>query len=61
MCDISVVSDSPFGLQEGHTAHATSDEALECSHEMLNIYADAARDLLGVCHQAESELLLVKR
>jgi prolyl-tRNA synthetase len=31
-----------FYWQEGHTAHATSEEALEETYQMLNVYADFA-------------------
>lgn len=39
---------SEFLWQEGHTAHATSDEALDCAKEMLDVYADVVRDVLAV-------------
>eukprot|EP00283_Hemiselmis_rufescens_P006416 CAMPEP_0173422736 /NCGR_PEP_ID=MMETSP1357-20121228/3324_1 /TAXON_ID=77926 /ORGANISM="Hemiselmis rufescens, Strain PCC563" /LENGTH=480 /DNA_ID=CAMNT_0014385787 /DNA_START=14 /DNA_END=1456 /DNA_ORIENTATION=+ len=37
-----------FLWQEGHTAHATKEEAVECSREMLDVYADTCRDYLAV-------------
>ncbi len=37
-----------FLWQEGHTAHATQDEALQEAHRMLDVYADFARDVLAV-------------
>merc|ERR1719502_214924 len=37
-----------FLWQEGHTAHATSEEADESAREMLDAYADMARDLLAM-------------
>jgi len=39
---------SEFLWQEGHTAHATSDEALECARSMLDVYADVCSELLAV-------------
>ena len=35
---------SEFLWQEGHTAHATHDEALEEVHRMLDVYADFAEE-----------------
>ena len=37
-----------FLWQEGHTAHATKDEADAHAREMLEVYADTAREVLGV-------------
>jgi prolyl-tRNA synthetase len=37
-----------FLWQEGHTAHATSQEAQEEAHRMLGVYADFARDTLAM-------------
>ncbi len=37
-----------FLWQEGHTAHATRQEALEETDRMLGVYADFAQDFLGV-------------
>ncbi len=37
-----------FLWQEGHTAHATQEEALEETKQMLEVYADFAEDMLGV-------------
>lgn len=37
-----------FLWQEGHTAHATADEAEEKAREMLNVYRDIARDMLAI-------------
>src|SRR5690349_18270967 len=39
---------SEFLWQEGHTAHATHEEALEEVHRMLNVYADVAENILAV-------------
>lgn len=36
-----------FLWQEGHTAHATAEEAQERTIQMLNVYADFCRDVLG--------------
>ena len=38
---------SEFLWQEGHTAHATHEEALEEVHRMLDVYADFAEDVDG--------------
>ncbi|MCU0423491.1 MAG: proline--tRNA ligase [Bacteroidia bacterium] len=37
-----------FLWQEGHTAHATKEEAIEETIQMLNIYADFAENILAV-------------
>lgn len=37
-----------FYWQEGHTAHATAEEAEEEAITMLNVYADFAREMAGV-------------
>jgi prolyl-tRNA synthetase len=37
-----------FLWQEGHTAHASKEEADEHAREMLDVYADVARDMLAV-------------
>jgi prolyl-tRNA synthetase len=37
-----------FLWQEGHTAHATADEAVECARESLDLYADACKDMLAI-------------
>lgn len=37
-----------FLWQEGHTAHATRDEALETAEEMLEVYADVVETMLAV-------------
>src|SRR5262245_34911196 len=37
-----------FLWQEGHTAHATSDEAIEETRKMLNVYADFAQDYMAM-------------
>ncbi|MEL6430560.1 MAG: proline--tRNA ligase [Planctomycetota bacterium] len=39
---------SEFYWQEGHTAHATHDEAKEEVMRMLNVYRDFAQDVMGV-------------
>jgi len=39
---------SEFLWQEGHTAHATSDSALEDAKQMLEHYADLAEELLAI-------------
>jgi len=39
---------SEFLWQEGHTAHATSEEAVERTRMMLEVYAAFAEDLLGL-------------
>ena len=37
-----------FLWQEGHTAHATAEEAQEETLKMLNVYADFCRDVLAI-------------
>ncbi len=37
-----------FLLQEGHTAHATAEEAQEETIKMLNVYADFCHDVLAI-------------
>ena len=37
-----------FLWQEGHTAHATKQEALEETERMINVYADFAENWMGV-------------
>ncbi len=37
-----------FYWQEGHTAHATAEEAVEETIRMLNVYADFYRDFLAI-------------
>ena len=37
-----------FWWQEGHTVHATAEEAQERTEMMLNIYADFCRDVLAI-------------
>lgn len=37
-----------FFWQEGHTAHATKEEALAETHQMLNVYADFCEDVLAI-------------
>lgn len=39
---------SEFLWQEGHTAHATKEEAVEETQRMLNIYADFCRETLAI-------------
>jgi prolyl-tRNA synthetase len=39
---------SEFLWQEGHTAHATHDEALEEVHRMLGVYAEFAQDVMAM-------------
>ncbi len=39
---------SEFLWQEGHTAHATSDEAMEESLRMLEVYRQVAEDVLAI-------------
>ena len=34
-----------FLWQEGHTAHATKDEADSCAREMLDVYEEVRRDV----------------
>ena len=37
-----------FLWQEGHTAHATADEAKERTEQMLNVYADFCEEVLAI-------------
>ncbi|NRT16511.1 prolyl-tRNA synthetase [Flavobacterium sp. 28A] len=37
-----------FLWQEGHTAHATKNEAIEESERMMNVYADFAQDFMAI-------------
>lgn len=37
-----------FLWQEGHTAHATKEEAVEETIKMINVYADFAKNYLGI-------------
>lgn len=37
-----------FLWQEGHTAHATKDEAVEESEKMMNVYADFAENFMAI-------------
>lgn len=37
-----------FLWQEGHTAHATKDEAVACAREMLDVYAETCENVLAV-------------
>ncbi|MFP4059039.1 MAG: proline--tRNA ligase [Bacteroidales bacterium] len=37
-----------FLWQEGHTAHATKQEAMEETEKMINVYADFAENFMGV-------------
>lgn len=37
-----------FLWQEGHTAHATKQEALDEAHKMIHVYADFAQNYMGV-------------
>lgn len=37
-----------FLWQEGHTAHATRDEAIEETERMMNVYADFAQDWMAI-------------
>ncbi len=37
-----------FLWQEGHTAHATSEEADQFAHEMLEVYADVAENVMAL-------------
>lgn len=39
---------SEFLWQEGHTAHATQNEAEVCAKEMVQVYADIARTVLAI-------------
>jgi prolyl-tRNA synthetase len=44
----SFLRTSEFLWQEGHTAHATSDSALQDARDMLDRYADLCHDLLAM-------------
>ncbi len=35
-------------LQEGHTVHATAEEAMEETRKMLDVYADFAENYMAV-------------
>lgn len=37
-----------FLWQEGHTAHATKDEAVKEAEQMMNVYADFAENFMGI-------------
>lgn len=37
-----------FLWQEGHTAHATENEAIEETEKMINVYADFAENFMGI-------------
>jgi prolyl-tRNA synthetase len=37
-----------FLWQEGHTAHATKEEAIEETQKMINVYSDFAENFLGI-------------
>ena len=37
-----------FLWQEGHTAHATAQEAIEETEKMVNVYADFARNYMAL-------------
>ena len=39
---------SEFLWQEGHTAHATKEEAEARAKQMLDVYADFAKDILAI-------------
>ena len=39
---------SEFLWQEGHTAHATREEAVERTEQMLNVYADFAKEVMAM-------------
>lgn len=39
-----------FLWQEGHTAHATADDALKLSLQMLDVYADLCKVLFAFKH-----------
>jgi prolyl-tRNA synthetase len=39
---------SEFLWQEGHTAHASSDEAMAEARQMLDVYREVAEDVLGI-------------
>ena len=40
---------APRSRQEGHTAHATSEEARACAREMLDVYERCVRVRAIVC------------
>eukprot|EP00953_Heterococcus_sp_UTEX-ZZ885_P012348 7079-Heterococcus_DN1.PRE.2 len=40
----------PTRYTEGHTAHASKDEALGCARDMLDMYADSIKDMLAHTH-----------
>ena len=48
-----------FLWQEGHTAHATQEEAIEETFKMVNVYADFARSFMAMTviigHKSENE------
>ncbi|MBR3165696.1 MAG: proline--tRNA ligase, partial [Lachnospiraceae bacterium] len=37
-----------FWWQEGHTAHATAEDAMDRTIQMLNVYADFVQDVLAI-------------
>ena len=37
-----------FLWQEGHTAHATEEEAIEETEQMLNVYAEFAEQFMAM-------------
>jgi prolyl-tRNA synthetase len=37
-----------FLWQEGHTAHATREDAIACAREMLDVYVETCRDYLAL-------------
>ncbi len=43
-----VLRTTEFLWQEGHTAHATRDEAVEETYRMLGVYADFAENWMGI-------------
>ena len=45
---LSFIPNHWFVDSEGHTAHASREEALATAEEMLDVYADACRDMLAV-------------
>jgi prolyl-tRNA synthetase len=48
-----------FLWQEGHTAHATAEEAIEETNKMINVYADFAENFMAIPviigHKSENE------
>lgn len=44
----SFLRTSEFLWQEGHTVHATAEEAEKMTMEMLNVYTDVNRDLMAI-------------